>query len=140
MFIFYFELKHIVVRTRDMLEKVYLSEITNVITESRFPAYYDWYAEVKGDCIVIYRISSELFFEANIGQGMNDYEYYHLIYETHSFKNKKLIKREYCYELVRRFYNGKDTITIDILDIDIEYELDDFYKNVSNWSELRWKE
>ncbi|MDU5720808.1 MAG: hypothetical protein E6Z86_01550 [Clostridium butyricum] len=141
MFIFFFFTRNIDVKVRDMLEEVTLEEIPYVKIETKFPGYYDWYADERENKVVIYRRSSELFSEVRAGKAMTDYEYYNLYYALKGkIKSEKLIKREYTYEFVKRYCNHRtDLIEINISDIDIKYELDDSYKNVSNWGELRWE-
>ncbi|EDT77029.1 hypothetical protein [Clostridium butyricum] len=141
MFIFFFFTRNIDVKVRDMLEEVTLDEIPCVKIETKFPGYYDWYAEKRDESLVIYRRSSELFSGIRSGKGMTDYEYYNLYYALKGkTKSEKLIKREYTYEFVKRYCNHRtDLIEINISYIDIKYELDDSYKNVSNWGELRWE-
>ena len=135
---------------KSMLKDVFLEEIPEVVMQEKFPGYYDWFAVEEDNHMNIYRFSSELLSKTRNGLGMTDYEYYNLLYYIHGYKDKKILKRECCYELVRKFYktNYKSTgkIEIDNSDIDIEYEyniseifvFDDFYKNITNWGELKW--
>ena len=139
---FFYETEHIEISTRGISERISLGDIPYVELENRFPGYYDWYAEEKEDHVDIYRMSSELFFEARDGNGMTNYEYYsHFYLLKGSTKDRRLIKREYCYELVRRFYESKYNkmnIQINLLDIDIDYEIDQFFSGVEDWGKLRW--
>ena len=52
-----------------------------------------------------------------------------------------LIKREYTYELVKMFsekLKNHNNVNINLLEIDVDYEIDDFYVNVDNWGILKW--
>lgn len=144
MFFFIFYLKNIEVKKRKMLDDVYLNDIPYVVIEDRFPAYYDWYAEDKGNSIIINRLPSELLFEVRNGKAMTNYDYYQTIYNARgNVKDVKIIEREYCYELVKKFYDkrlkGIDRIQIDILDVNFNYEIDKYYKNIYNRPEIRWE-
>lgn len=132
-------------KDRKMLDEVKLEEIPFCELETKFPGYMEWYAEEIENSIKIFKKSSELFFDAKQGKAMTDYEYYNRIYEEEKFlNNRKLLKRESCYEIVNWFYDiylkGNEVSVIDKKQIDFEYELDDFYCNVKNWGDLRWKE
>lgn len=144
MFFFIFYLENIEVKRRKKLDDVYIGDIPYAVIEDRFPAYYDWYAEDKGHSIIINRLPSELLFEVRNGKAMTDYDYYQTIYNARgNVKNVKIIEREYCYELVKRFYDkrlkGIDRIQIDILDVNFNYKIDEYYKKVYNQPEVRWE-
>ena len=121
---FFYDIKHIEVKHRGMLEDVRLCEIPYVRVENRFPAYDDWYAEEKEYSVIIYSRSSELFSAVKDGRGMTDYDYYRNYYLINNYsKYRRLLKREYTYELVKKFYDrlkNHNNVNINLLEIDID--------------------
>ena len=138
MFMFIYEYRD---TPKNMLDAVNLDSIPYVEIEDKYSGYQDWVAYKSNDEIEIFRLSSELFFPAGNGLGMNDYEYYNMIYNFNNQKHKEVLKREDCYKLVEKYYERFNGVNITIKDHEIEerYELDIFYSNVKNWGELRWR-